>query len=146
MSVDLRSEPSAASLAPLDTLDGYRRLFTDAALCAPLGRTIRRRHELAADGDVRSGLPGTYPTFIVGECWVVKLFGRLFEGAVGWPWPYIVFPFVPGVSSVLLHRFDPLARAFTIYPQAREAPSLDELARLLWDVDAPACPVPARRV
>ena len=79
---------------------------------------------------MRSGLPGTYPTFIAGERWVVKCFGRPFDGelafrtelqtagllrldpqipappllaagclldaAAGWPWPFLVYPFVPG--------------------------------------------------
>jgi Ser/Thr protein kinase RdoA (MazF antagonist) len=81
---------------------------------------------------VRAGLAGTFPTFVIDERYVVKFFGRLFDGrasfaverAVGrllasetaipapallcsgqlwpndsdWPWPYLVYEFVPGVS------------------------------------------------
>ncbi len=84
------------------------------------------------DAEVRSGLAGTYPTFIAENRWVVKFFGQLFDGqathaaelCVGllrperygmpapkmlargalydapgqWPWPYLVFEFVEGLS------------------------------------------------
>jgi hygromycin-B 7''-O-kinase len=114
----------------LDNLDHYRHLFTSVDFWQPAVEEICRRHNLAPDGPVRIGVPGTCPTFIVGERWVVKFFGRLFEGgesfaiekAAGalaaqdpaipiatvlahgflreedWPWPYLVYAFIPGAS------------------------------------------------
>jgi hygromycin-B 7''-O-kinase len=126
---DLQPEP----LAQLDTPDGYRRLFVDAAFWAPCVQTVCARHSCAPCTHIRSGLPGTCPTFIVDDRWVVKFFGRLFDGpqsylaessvagsladkvaipapallasgelspdAHGWSWPYLVYAYVPGVSA-----------------------------------------------
>jgi hygromycin-B 7''-O-kinase len=64
----------------LDDLDHYRQLFTDAALWTPYIKEVCRRHNLSPDSPVRTGVPGTCPTFITGERWVVKFFGRLFDG------------------------------------------------------------------
>jgi hygromycin-B 7''-O-kinase len=57
-------------------------LFADAAFWRPVVAEICRRHQLAPCECIYGGYPGTYPTFIVEERWVVKLFGRLFGGAV----------------------------------------------------------------
>ena len=77
-------------------------------------------------------MPGTYPTFIVDDRWVVKLFGRLvagglafdtekqvngllaqdsaipapkiiacgtlFEDSDTWPWPYLIYEYIPGIN------------------------------------------------
>ncbi len=118
-------------LAALETLEGYRPGFVDLALWAPYAREVCRRHGLDPCQAVRPALPGSYPTFVVGDRWVVKLFGRLFDGAAsfaaereanrllagsgllmpaviaegelrdaaeGWPWPYLVFEYIAGVS------------------------------------------------
>lgn len=117
-------------LRALDHLDGYRRCFWDADFWRPLVETVCRRDLSIPCQTVRSGLPGTFPTFIVDERWVIKFFGRLFEGEASfaierevarllangsipapallaegcldpdadWPWPFLVFEFVPGVS------------------------------------------------
>lgn len=117
-------------LTALDQIESYRRLFTDANLWAPYVTEVCHRHKLTPCGPIYTGVPGTYPTFIVGEHWVVKFFGRLFEGgqsfmaereagrlvaqdpaipaaricAAGelggpnWPWPYLVFTYIPGRS------------------------------------------------
>jgi len=117
-------------LAQLEDYDSYCRLFTDIALWAPYVRRACRRHGLMPCDEVRPTLPGTCPTFTVEGRWVVKFFGRLFEGArafaaereanrlaagllpgpavvasgelrdcaAGWPWPYLIFEYVPGVS------------------------------------------------
>jgi hygromycin-B 7''-O-kinase len=118
------------ALDPLDNLEAYRRLFTDTALWKPYAQQVCRRHNLAPCEPVRAGVPGTYPAFIVGERWMVKFFGRLFEGeqsfrveraaaalvmgdaaipsarmassgalgGSGWPWPYLVFDYIPAAS------------------------------------------------
>lgn len=118
---------------PLDLLDDiqhYRGLFTSVSFWEPYVAEICQRHNLLPATPVRIGVPGTCPTFIIGERWVVKFFGRLFEGgrafqvereagrllaldpgipaaqvtAQGklrtddWPWPYLVYPFLPGAS------------------------------------------------
>jgi aminoglycoside phosphotransferase len=71
-------------LEQLNTLDGYRQHFMDADLWCPYVLEVCRRHEFSsADikcGKLRAGLAGTYPTFIVDDRWVVKFFGRLYEG------------------------------------------------------------------
>lgn len=41
------------------------------------------------------------------------------------------------MSLTLLHEFDVLGPVFERFPRARQVTSLDELARLLWDVEAP---------
>ncbi len=121
-----------ASLNWLDDPDQYRRLFTDADFFRPAVEEICRRHGLAPAAHIRVGVPGTCPVFIVEERWLVKLFGRLFDGGssfaveksaarllrehtripvpallaagrleppgVDWPWPYLVFEFIPSLS------------------------------------------------
>jgi hygromycin-B 7''-O-kinase len=118
------------SLSDLEILDGYRRLFTDLDLWAPYARQVCQKHGLQPHETVRLGVPGTCPVFIIEEHWVIKFYGRLFDGAAayavereagrlvsrdpaiytarlvasgelggpGWPWPYLVFDFIPGVS------------------------------------------------
>lgn len=71
-------------LAALDDLEQYRRLFTDVALWTPYVRAICGRHGLAPCERVRVGIPGTCPAFIVEDRWVVKFFGRLFDGAASY--------------------------------------------------------------
>lgn len=118
------------ALHALDTLDGYRRYFWDAAYWRPVVQAVCRRDLSIPGQTVRSGLPGSFPTFIVDEQWVIKFYGRLFDGQAcfnterevarllansslpiaalrtsgcldphaDWPWPFLVFAFVPGVS------------------------------------------------
>ena len=74
------AEVSPAQLIPLSNLDGYRRYFTDAAFWTPFVSLVGERHGFDITGDSRSGLPGTFPTFIVSNRWVVKFFGPLFDG------------------------------------------------------------------
>lgn len=59
------------------TLYGAR--FTDMAYWRPYVEEICRRHDLPC-AEVRGGLAGTFPVYIVDERHVVKLFGDLFEG------------------------------------------------------------------
>ncbi|HSQ26962.1 MAG TPA: aminoglycoside phosphotransferase family protein, partial [Anaerolineales bacterium] len=74
------AEVSPSPLIPLYNLDGYRRYFTDAAYWAPFVSLIGERHGFDITDDPRSGLPGTFPTFIVSDRWVIKFFGPLFDG------------------------------------------------------------------
>lgn len=67
-------------LDALDTLDSYRRHFMDARLWEPYVLQVCERHSLPC-ATVRAGTPGTGPVFIVDDRWVVKFFGRLFNGA-----------------------------------------------------------------
>src|SRR5512133_4057684 len=67
-------------LSALDDFDSYCRLFTDAALWTPYVREVCRRHSLPCQ-IVHLGVPGTCPVFLVDQRWVVKFFGRLFDGA-----------------------------------------------------------------
>ncbi len=119
-------------LSKLDDLEVYRRHFMDAPGWRPYVRGVCLRHRLLPCQTIRAGLPGTYPTFIVDERWVIKFFGRQFDGETafatereaarllakdgsfpaprvlaqgwllpgerGWPWPYLIYEFVPGIS------------------------------------------------
>lgn len=117
-------------LDALENMEGYCRLFTNVSLWAPYVHEVLGRHNLEYNRAVRTGIPGTCPVFIAGERWIVKFFGRLFDGAAsfeaerevnrlalldpcihaarmaasgalgtpGWPWPYLIFEFIPGVS------------------------------------------------
>ena len=115
----------------LENIEGYRRYFADPIAWRPYVEQVCRRHALTPGRVIRIGVPGTCPTFIVDDLWVIKFFGRLFEGdgsfqlelelgkwaesltlpfpdivavgqlfqaGPGWPWPYLVFQFVPGES------------------------------------------------
>lgn len=64
----------------LNNIDGYRRLFLDAAFWQPAVQAVLQRHGLQPAAPVETGAAGTCPTFIVGRRWVVKFFGRLFNG------------------------------------------------------------------
>lgn len=119
-----------SDLDQLDILDAYRHLFTDVNLWAPYVREVCQRHGLLPCQQVRVGVPGSYPAFLVENRWVVKFFGRLFDGGVSflvereagrlvrsdpaipavrlvasgelgkgqWPWPYLIFDLIQGVS------------------------------------------------
>jgi hygromycin-B 7''-O-kinase len=67
-------------LSALDDLDTYCRLFTDVNLWTPYVREVCRRHALPCQ-TVHLGVPGTCPVFLVDRRWVVKFYGRLFDGA-----------------------------------------------------------------
>jgi hygromycin-B 7''-O-kinase len=64
----------------LENIEGYRRYFTDPAAWRPYVEQVCRRHVLSPGRVIRIGVPGTCPTFIVDDLWVVKFFGRLFDG------------------------------------------------------------------
>jgi hygromycin-B 7''-O-kinase len=145
------SESSPVDLFELlENLEGYRRYYSDPVAWRPYVEQVCRRHLPGAGHMVRIGVPGTCPTFIVDDRWVVKFFGRLFEGGQsfqaelelgrwagslglpfppitaagqlflsgpGWPWPYLVFPYVPGESIG------------EVYPHVRQE---DKLALAGW--------------
>jgi len=67
-------------LSLLDDLEAYGRDFMDVRGWRPYVRTVCLRHRLLPCQAVRAGVAGSYPTFIVDERWVVKFFGRLFDG------------------------------------------------------------------
>ena len=67
------------SLALLNEIEHYRRLFMDAGFWRPYVKAALRKVGLPCQR-VRSGIPGTFPTFIVDDRFVIKLYGRLFDG------------------------------------------------------------------
>lgn len=72
--------PSPSLLAPLYTLGGYRRYFADADFWAPFISQVSSQRGYYYSSPPRSGLPGTFPTFILSDRWVIKFFGPLFDG------------------------------------------------------------------
>ena len=71
--------PVARPDHPLDGLlkiGKYRRLFTDAAFWTPFVREVCLRHGLMPCENVRVGIPGSMPAFIVEDRWLVKFFGK----------------------------------------------------------------------
>jgi hygromycin-B 7''-O-kinase len=125
------------SLAQFEQFETYCQHFTNAVCWKPWVQAVCRKHHLLPCDSIRSGTPGTFPTFLVEERWVVKFYGRLFHGGqsftveqeasrlvppdagipvatafssgtlastvdspleTDWPWPYLIFPFIPGIS------------------------------------------------
>jgi hygromycin-B 7''-O-kinase len=69
-----------APLQRLESIDSYRQLFADTEFWSPFVAKVCHQQQLSPSYPVRVGLPGTFPTFIVADRWVVKFFGRLFGG------------------------------------------------------------------
>ena len=69
-------------LQALHTIEGYRRYFIDADYWRPHLERVCARHRLTTRPRLRTGLAGSFPTFIVDDRWVIKFFGRLFEGGL----------------------------------------------------------------
>jgi hygromycin-B 7''-O-kinase len=156
------SVQSRIPLEQLHTLDGYRRHFMDASCWESHVRAVYERHMRIPCQSIRPGLPGTYPTFIVDDRWVVKFFGRLFDGALafetelevgrllspghpipspaivasgylfegsaGWPWPYLIFEFISGVSIGEVYERVSYPDRLTL------AQSLGEITRRLHEI------------
>ena len=71
---------SEHNLYPLHTEAGYRRHFMDVDFWRPYVQLVFEREGLVDAPTVDAGLPGTSPTFQVNGRWVIKFFGREFEG------------------------------------------------------------------
>lgn len=65
------------------TVKEYGKHFMDGAFWRPYVEAICARCELSPCREIRAGLPGTFPVFIVDGRYVVKLFGELFNGSAG---------------------------------------------------------------
>jgi hygromycin-B 7''-O-kinase len=61
----------------------YGRIFTNPDYWRPYVEEICARHGFGRCQEMRTGLPGTMPVFLVDERYVVKLFSDLFAGDVG---------------------------------------------------------------
>jgi hygromycin-B 7''-O-kinase len=68
----------------LQTLDEYRERFSSASYWQLYVETVCARHHLTPHTTIRCHNPGTYPTFIIDDRWVVKFFGELFNGPSGY--------------------------------------------------------------
>jgi aminoglycoside phosphotransferase (APT) family kinase protein len=73
-------DSSSSGLECLESQTGYRRLFSDPGFWRPYVQAVCSRHFQINACPVRAVPPGTYPTFIADDRWVVKFFGRLFDG------------------------------------------------------------------
>jgi hygromycin-B 7''-O-kinase len=71
---------SPGKLLPLRKIENYRILFHDVNFWSSFVHEVCHRHQLYPMDPVICRVPGTYPTFIVAEHWVVKFFGELFDG------------------------------------------------------------------
>ena len=77
---DLAREP----LSQLENIEPYRKHFMDSALWQPYVQAVCHRHGLHPCQQVRAGLAGSFPTFIIENSWVIKFFGRLFGGELAY--------------------------------------------------------------
>lgn len=84
-----------SSLASLESLDGYRQHSMDADLWRPYVQAVCGRHGLQPCQQIRAGLAGTYPTFIIEDRWVVKFYGRLFDGQQAYETEFTVGRMLP---------------------------------------------------
>ena len=65
----------------IDNIDDYRRLLEDPDHWHPYITEVCHRHSLVREDIIpRVGIPGTYPVFNVSNRWIIKFFGRLFDG------------------------------------------------------------------
>lgn len=64
-------------------LEMYRSVFTDAAWWRLYVEQVCARHAVEPRS-ITSGVPGSFPTFIVNQMLVVKFFGPLFDGLQCW--------------------------------------------------------------
>lgn len=69
------------SLDALIDLDVYRRCFTDSTFWAPYILEILTSHSISnfLPSDIRCGVSGTHPVFMVGDCLVVKFYTHHFD-------------------------------------------------------------------
>jgi hygromycin-B 7''-O-kinase len=63
----------------------YGPRFTDPVFWRPYVTAICARHELGPCAELRAGLAGTNPVFIVDQTYAVKLYVNLFNGAASYP-------------------------------------------------------------
>jgi hygromycin-B 7''-O-kinase len=72
-----------ASLAHpvFDSITAYAQQFTNVDYWKPYVELVCARHQLTPGSNIRAGLPGTHPVFIVDERYVVKLYTDLFNSA-----------------------------------------------------------------
>jgi hygromycin-B 7''-O-kinase len=71
---------SRAALENLETLEGYRALYNASDFWRVYVQAVCQNHFQVEECQVKAVFPGTYPTFIADDRWVIKFFGRLFEG------------------------------------------------------------------
>ncbi|MBM3237399.1 aminoglycoside phosphotransferase family protein [Candidatus Poribacteria bacterium] len=65
----------------LECIEDYRQRFVDAEYWRPYVAEVCGRHSLAMRKTLPEvGIPGTYPVFIIDRRWIIKFFGRLFNG------------------------------------------------------------------
>lgn len=124
------STPDSKKLEILRDLPGYQAHFMDISLWEGYVHHAIRTSFAYKARQIRPGVAGSYPTFIVNEKWVIKFFGELLNGAEShaaersatrianlarvpcatlvaegklfdhgqdWPWPYLIFDFIPGL-------------------------------------------------
>lgn len=66
----------------METLSEYSARFADVEYWRPYALEVCKRHNLLPCAATRCNNPGTYPTFIVNNTWVIKFFGQRFNGLV----------------------------------------------------------------
>lgn len=71
---------SANPLRLLESYDTYAANFMEIGVWRPFAQQVAQKHHLTPDEPIRTGVAGTYPTFIIADRWVVKFFGQLYWG------------------------------------------------------------------
>ncbi len=157
-------------LASFSQITYYSQHFTDIGLWSPYVRQVCARHNLFPCQVVRMGIPGTFPTFIIEDRFVVKFYGQLFDGYHSflvekvvnqlvnssenipvpelinsgflfdqrstWPWPYLIFTFLPGTS------IGEIFPQIVFEDKLKLADDLGRWIRRLHEIDLPFLPDP----
>ncbi len=71
----------------LHHIDSYRQHFMDVRYWQAYIEAVCQR-EGFSQAVIRIGVPGSYPTFIVDDQWVIKFFGKLFDGQLAFETEY----------------------------------------------------------
>jgi hygromycin-B 7''-O-kinase len=99
----LRRGETALPAPGLETYADYGRDFAALDYWRPYVAAVCAHHGLPCE-TVRGGVPGTCPTWLVDERYVVKFFGRLYEGGHSYAVEAAVYEALAGQSDGLTPR------------------------------------------
>ena len=110
---------SEIDLQVLHSDKGYRQHFMDLEFWRPYVIYVCQRDQLSSNPTIRIGLVGTCPTFIVDNKWIIKFFGRNFDGDTSYQTEFEVNRLVTEAGVI---PAPPLLRADELFPDASDWP------------------------